>query len=61
LWTARTDRRSSHRSKRRASAATAPDIIQLTKSFNPKKLRGAQYTVQLLPTNPQLLKLNFNF
>jgi TolB-like protein len=54
LRTARSDRRS----RRRAPAATVPEIIQLMKSPNSKeKIKGAQYTVKSFPTNPQLLKV----
>ena len=54
LRTARSDRRS----KRRAPAATVPEILQLMKSPNSKeKIKGAQYTVRSFPTNPQLLQV----
>ena len=55
LRTARSDRRSR---RRRAPAATVPEILQLMKSQNSKeKIKGAQYTVKSFPTNPQLLKV----
>ncbi|MCP4366749.1 MAG: hypothetical protein GY797_01345, partial [Deltaproteobacteria bacterium] len=54
LRTARSDRRS----RRRAPAATVPEILQLMKSSNSKeKVKGAQYTFKSFPTNPQLLKV----
>jgi len=54
LRTARSDRRSR---RRRAPAATVPEILQLIKSPNSKeKIKGAQYTVKSFPTNPQLLQ-----
>jgi TolB-like protein len=50
--------RSDRRSKRRAPAATVPEILQLMKSPNSKeKIKGAQYTVKSFPTNQQLLKV----
>jgi len=54
LRTARSDRRS----RRRAPAATFSEIMSLLKSSSPKeKIKGAQYTVKFLPTNPQLLQV----
>ncbi len=58
LRTAKSDRRSTRRSRKRAPAATVPEIIYLLKSPNSKeKIKGAQYTAKSFPTNPQLLKV----
>jgi len=47
---------SERRVKRRAPT-TIPELIRLLKSPNPrKKIKGAQYTVKLFPTNQELLK-----
>ena len=50
--------RSDRRTRRRAPVATFTEILYLLQSSNPKeKIKGAQYTVKLFPTNPQLLKV----
>ena len=48
----------SGRRARKRAPSSVPEVLQLMKSPNSKeKIKGAQYTVKLFPTNPQLLQV----